>query len=192
MCERNALIYVTLGVDKSSGPRKGTVYATWTDLVGAEPGCRASASSGNSSVFFSSSSDGTRWSTAAQVKTTTQKADRFNQWMDVSEDGTIHVIFYDTRDDPRREKTHLYYLASTDGGATWINETRVTTAQTDETTSAADLGNQYGDYNGLAVFGGFAHPIWTDRRSAGGKEQIFSATIRTTPSAVPSPTPTRR
>jgi hypothetical protein len=191
MCQRNALIYLTLGVDKSSGPRKGTVYATWTDLVGTEPGCQASASSGNSSVFFSSSSDGTRWTAAAPVGTATQKADRFNQWLDVDEDGTVHMIFYDTRDDPQRGKTHLYYLASTDGGATWINETRVTTAPTDETISAADLGNQYGDYNGLAVFGGMAHPIWTDRRSVGGKEQIFSATIRTTRAANPSPTTTR-
>jgi hypothetical protein len=178
MCERNVLVYVTIGVDKSSGPRKGTVYAIWTDLTGTEPGCTASPTSGNTSVFFSSSADGARWATPASVRVNDRKADQFNPWMDVDEDGSVHVVFYDTRDDPARAKTHLYYIASSDGGRTWVNEARVTTAQTDETASGSDSGNQYGDYNGLSVFRAVAHPIWTDRRARGGKEQVFTATIR--------------
>jgi Mrp family chromosome partitioning ATPase len=30
--------------------------------------------------------------------------------------------------------------------------------------SAIDYGNQYGDYEGLASFGGISHPVWTDSR----------------------------
>jgi len=36
----------------------------------------------------------------------------------------------------------------------------------------------YGEYQGLAVAGGRAHPIWTDSRSLGTlKEEIYSATF---------------
>jgi hypothetical protein len=100
--------------------------------------------------------------------------------LDVDPDnGAIHVIFYDTRDDPDRKKTHVYYIRSDDGGNTWKDETRVTTASTDETGIPADLGNQYGDYNGLVAYRTVAHPVWTDRRAGvpGNKEQIFTAKI---------------
>jgi len=49
------------------------------------------------------------------------------------------------------------------------------------------LGNQQGDYEGLASFGGLSHPIWTDSRdqllpSQGCRtdltmEEVFSATV---------------
>ena len=63
----------------------------------------------------------------------------------------------------------------------------MTTQESDETAGQADLGNQYGDYNGLAVFKGLAHPVWTDRRAAAGKEQVYTATIG---GAAPNPRPT--
>jgi hypothetical protein len=100
--------------------------------------------------------------------------------MDVDPDnGAIYVIFYDTRDDPGRKKAHVYYVRSGDGGNSWVDESRVTTTFTDETASPADLGNQYGDYNGLVAYRAIAHPVWTDRRSGvpGNKEQIFTARI---------------
>lgn len=55
----------------------------------------------------------------------------------------------------------------------------MTTKPSDETADQADSGNQYGDYGGLAVYRGVAHPTWTDRRTGtpGGKEQIFTSTI---------------
>jgi len=56
----------------------------------------------------------------------------------------------------------------------------VTTAATDETTQGADLGNQYGDYEGIAALGGVVHPVWTDRRAslpAALNEEVFTATI---------------
>ena len=61
----------------------------------------------------------------------------------------------------------------------WVDETRVTTGQTDETASDADLGNQYGEYNGLVAYRGAAHPVWTDRRNGvpGNMEQIFTARV---------------
>jgi hypothetical protein len=183
MCQRQALIYLAVGVDRSGGTRKGNLYASWTDRSGAspDPGCGGTASTTNSDVFAAVSSDGgNTWSTPKLVNGGSATSDQFNQWMDVDpKDGTVHVIFYDTRDDPGRIKSNLYYAASKDGGATWVDETKVTSAQTDETVAGADTGNQYGDYNGLVAYRGAAYPSWTDRRTGvpGGKEQIFSAKL---------------
>jgi len=184
MCQRKALIYVSLAVDRSSGPRSGWVYAAWADRNGAaaDPGCNGVASASNANIYFSRSTDGgNSWSPPAIVHTNPASTDQFNQWMDVDpEQGEIHVIFYDTRDDAGRQEAHVYYVRSNDGGNGWVDETRVTTAATDETTSPADLGNQYGDYNGLVAYRSLAHPVWTDRRTGvpGNKEQIFTAGIR--------------
>lgn len=184
MCRRKALIYLSLGVDRSSGPGRGTVYASWTDRdsAAADPGCAGITSTANTNVYFSSSSDGgNTWSAPKIIHANPASTDQFNQWMDVDpDDGSLHVIFYNTKDDPGRRKTHLYYITSTDRGATWVDETQISTAQTDETVSGADPnGNQYGDYNGLVAYRAVAFPSWTDRRptNPGGKEQIFTAKI---------------
>lgn len=191
MCQRAALIYLSVGVDRSSGPRKGNVYATWTDRNGstADPGCTGIASASNTNVYFSGSSDGgATWATPKVVHSDPPNTDQFNQWMDVDpEGGRVHVIYYDTRDDAGRLKTALYYVASDDGGSTWVDEKKIASAQTDETSAGADLGNQYGDYNGLVAYRKAAHPVWTDRRQGvpGGKEQIFTAGVGVGPGALP-------
>ena len=184
MCERKVLIYLSIGVDRSNGPHRGTVYASWTDRDGTteDPGCSDTTSAANSNIYFSSSTDGgNTWSAPKIIHDNPASTDQFNQWMDVDpDDGSLHVIYYNTKDDTGRHKTHLYYIASTDGGATWVDETRISTAQTDETVSGADpFGNQYGDYNGLVAYRGVAFPSWTDRRTTNpdGKEQIYTARI---------------
>jgi hypothetical protein len=84
------------------------------------------------------------------------------------------VADYDTVSDASRKKTDLWMQTSGDDGVSWTAAAKVTTAQTDETTANADLGNQYGDYNGLSGYAGKFFPSWTDRRS-GGVEEIWTA-----------------
>lgn len=190
MCGRKVLIYVTIGVDRSGGANNGHVYAVWADRNGAaaDPGCGGLTSPSNGNVYFSRSTDGgTTWSPPAVIHSNPSQTDQFNPWMDVDPDnGDIHVVYYDTRDDSDRKKARLYYARSIDGGANWIDETQIATEPTDETASGADMGNQYGDYNGLAVFRRVAHPSWTDRRSGvpGGNEQIFTSRIGVPPPPV--------
>jgi len=194
MCRRKALIYVTLGVDRSNGPGKGNVYATWTDLVGNDS-VDCSDTSSRAAVHFSSSRDGgNSWSTPRIIPADLPSTDRFNQWMAVDpQDGSISVLFYDTRGDSARKKTEVYGLMSIDGGQNWAEETKLSTGQSDETVSPADLGNQYGDYNSLAAYGRNIHGSWTDRRPSihGGKEQIYTAPLQTGSSAAASPPPSK-
>ncbi|MGH9800573.1 MAG: hypothetical protein ACRD82_09435, partial [Blastocatellia bacterium] len=103
--------------------------------------------------------------------------DQFNQWLAVDETtGALGLMYYDTVADAGRKKVHVYYHHSFDDGATWTAPQQVTTAQTDETTTGADSGNQFGDYNGLSGYAGIFFPSWTDRRG-GAREEIWTAKI---------------
>jgi hypothetical protein len=177
---RRALIYV-------SGGAYGTnVYATWVDLSG-ETGCTAAsnepgsnaASTCKTRVWFSRSTNGgTTWSAPVKINNQASKNDQFNQWFVVDETtGRIGVMYYDTVNDPARLKTDVYFQSSADGGVTWSAAVKVTTAMTDETTSTANLGNQYGDYNGLSGYAGKFFPSWTDRRT-NAKEEIWTAPVQ--------------
>ena len=180
---RRILIYVTGGAYRTA--TKNLVYAVWTDLSG-ETGCTSASSEPGSSTtsacktriwFARSTNGGTSWSSPVKINNQTNKNDQFNPWLAVDEtSGAIGVMYYDTVEDTGRKKTHVYYQSSFDDGATWGTAVKVTTAQTDETSSGADSGNQYGDYNGLSGYAGVFFPSWTDRRNA-AKEEIWTAKV---------------
>jgi hypothetical protein len=182
---RRALIYVTAAAYKASN--LDMVYAAWTDLSGEslcttprdEPDIN-SASTCKTRIWFSRSSDGgAHWSAPLRLNHQSSKNDQYNPWMAVDEtSGTLSIVYYDTVADAKRLKTDLWYQFSTDQGATWSAAKKVTTAMTDETAPSADSSNQYGDYNGLAVYNGVAFPVWTDRRN-NTREQIWTARIVT-------------
>jgi fibronectin type III domain protein len=190
---RRILIYVTLGAYRTAS--KNLVYATWTDLSGAtgctssanEPGTNA-ASSCKSRIWFARSTDGgSTWSTPVKINDQASLNDQYNQWLAVDEaTGRVSIIYYDTVADSTRKKTDVWYQSSNDDGATWSAAFKVTTAQTDETVSGADSGNQYGDYNGLAAFNSVIFPSWTDRRNA-AREEIWTAKLSEAACTAPAP-----
>jgi len=86
--------------------------------------------------------------------------------------------FYDTTGDASR--THAWYTCtvSHDGGRTWLSPVRAADAPSDETHGGYQ---QYGDYEGVAAFGGVAHPIWTDTRKEPSRaEEVYTTAIRAT------------
>jgi hypothetical protein len=180
---RRALIYLAGGAYRTA--TKNLVYASWVDLTGAS-GCSAPAnepgsnvgSTCKSRVWVARSTDGgVTWGAPAMINNQSSLNDQFNQWLGVDEaTGRIVVIYYDTVGDPGRKKTDIWYQTSADDGATWSAASKVTTAQTDETTATANAGNQYGDYNSLSIFAGKIFGSWTDRRS-NAKEEIWTAPI---------------
>lgn len=131
------------------------------------------------SVYVAKSTDGgVNWSSTPVPA----GGDQFNQWLAVDpSDGSVNVAYYDTGTHGAIPTT--YTLArSTDGGATY-SASAVANAPTDESccSPSVDLGNQYGDYEGIAAYGGTVRPVWTDRRQAlidlGLREDVLTAAL---------------
>jgi hypothetical protein len=171
---RGALVYPACGADTSTGPNRGTLYCSWLDQTPAS----------GTDIFVARSTDtGATWSAPLRVNDDPAGVanDQFNQWLAVDPaDGSVNLSWNDTRNDPAHLSTDIFYTRSTDGGLSFTKNIQVTTAPTNETCCGADLGNQYGDYEGIAVLNGSIHPIWTDRRTAVASldEEIFTATIK--------------
>ncbi len=160
---RGALVYPACGATSSA------LFCAYMD-----------GSNAATSVYVAKSTDGgSTWTSTAMPGS----GDQFNQWLAVDpSDGSVNVAYYDTGIHGATPAT--YTLArSTDGGATY-SAAAVATAPTDESCCApsVDLGNQYGDYEGLAALDGVVRPVWTDRRDSvialGLREEVFTATIQ--------------
>jgi hypothetical protein len=151
-----------------SGAHTGRLLITYTDKdpVGADT---------NVYVRYSDD-DGNTWSPEIKVNDGVAGAYQFHPQISVNNAGMVAISFYDTRDDqPANHKTHHYISFSSDGGATWSPNLRVTTAQSDE--SGFGDPNDYGDYQGLdASPRGHFHAVWTDSRVPGARaEDMFTA-----------------
>ena len=160
---RGALVYPACG---SFGT---ALYCSYTD-----------GSDAATNVFVAKSVDGGVTWAATEVPS---GGDQFNQWLAVDpSDGSINVAYYDTGS--HGLTATIYTLArSTDGGASYT-ATPIATASTDETCrvdTGVNLGNQYGDYEGIAALGGTVRPVWVDRRQdvidLALREEVFTATV---------------
>jgi hypothetical protein len=188
---RGALVYPSLGVDRSNGPHRGRLYCSWMDLTPTNV----------TDIFISySDNNGMTWSTPAHVPGQLPTAvDRFNHWMSIDPiTGDVNVAFYDTRNDTSgsRYQTDYYLARSTNGGVSFTgSDIRVSTVSSNEHDCnglfpclGINYGNQQGDYEGLVSFGGVSYPIWTDSRrqldAASGcgrpylMEEVFTAKIK--------------
>ncbi len=140
-------------------PARGKLYVTWSDYR-----------NGDLDVFCAASTDrGRTWSAPARVNDDAvhNGADQFFQWLAVDPtDGAINVLFYDRRRDPANRKQIVVLARSTDGGGKFINY-----AWTDIPFEAG--GVFFGDYTGLAAYGGRVYGIWTEKpagQSEGDKD----------------------
>ncbi|HEY0515068.1 MAG TPA: Ig-like domain-containing protein [Thermoanaerobaculia bacterium] len=180
---RQLLVYTAAGAYRTG--TKNNVYVVWNDLSG-DAGCTSgggpgtnAASTCKSRIFFSRSTDGgSTWSAPVKFNNQSGLNDQFMPWLVVDPtNGKIAVTYYDTVGDSTRKSANVYYQSSTDDGVTWSAPFKVTTAATNETTTGADSGNQYGDYTNLDGINGTFFPSWTDRRS-GASEEIWTAAIQ--------------
>ena len=169
---RGALVYPSCGADRSAGAFRGRLYCSWMDRNNA----------GDTDIFLATSADkGATWSAPLTVNDDGGSSYQFNQWLAVDPvTGAVDMSWNDSRNDPTNASTDVYFAQSTNGGASVSTNVKVTSAPTNETVTGADLGNQYGDYEGIDARGGSIHPIWTDRRAAGaadGYEEVYTATV---------------
>jgi len=186
---RRALVYPACDADRSTGVNRGRITCSWMDF---------SAGSTTHTDIYTSVSDnqGTTWSRARSVGDTHGGADRFNHWLATDPvTGAVNVSYYDTRNDTTGGGFQTDIFLQRGDGQTFGLGTRVTTAVSNEhdcnglfPCASINYGNQQGDYEGLAAFGGVAHPIWTDSRRntevagcrdpRGLMEEVFTATVK--------------
>jgi hypothetical protein len=160
---RGALVYPACGAAGTA------LYCSYTN-----------GSNASTSVYVAKSTDGgSTWTS----KAVPAGGDQFNQWLAVDQsNGSINVAYYDTASHGATP-THYTLARSTDGGASYT-ASAIANAATDETCCApsVNLGNQYGDYEGLAAAGGHVRPVWTDRRQdlidLGLREEVLTADLQ--------------
>jgi hypothetical protein len=130
-------------------PKSKRLYVSWSDYR-----------NGDLDVFLAASEDGGKhWSAPVRVNNDPvhNGAEQFFQWMAVDPtDGSIDVVFYDRRQDPQNRKQIVVLARSTDGGRSFNNY-----AWTDEPFEAG--GVFFGDYSGLAAYGGRVYGMWTEK-----------------------------
>jgi hypothetical protein len=130
-------------------PTSKRLYVTWSDYR-----------NGDIDVFLATSDDGgKRWAAPVRVNNDPlhNGAEQFFQWLAVDPmDSSVNVVFYDRRDDPQNGKQVVVLARSTDRGHSFINY-----AWSHEPFEAS--GVFFGDYSGLAAYGGRVYGIWTEK-----------------------------
>ncbi len=179
---------VGLAWDRSGGVHNGRVYAIYTLEHPNE--------SNNTDIYLRFSDDnGTTWSTPRRVNDDNTVNSQFLPKLSLDQTtGNIAVTWYDARNDLGQggpgdtdgiPNTDAQYWGtfSTDGGQTFQSNFQISAG----TSNSHDSGNHidFGDYSGLAFYGGVAWPSWSDNSNSDGlnpdgalsKLDIFTAPI---------------
>ncbi len=161
--QRPAPLVPSAATDLSGGPFRNTVYVTWVDSVGA-PGGNPNNNHATVQVAFSRNNGATWTIRTPHPLVDIFGVDRFHPWIAVGPDGTVHLVFYDTRRDGTRRSVDLFYTFSENGGVNWSNAVRLTGQQSPRINEV----NQLADYIGLDVVLNDLIAVHTDNRREGG------------------------
>lgn len=155
----NAAAWATVDVDRSGGPHHGRVYIAWTRWI-----------SNKATVDVAWSDDrGDHWSEPVRADDETGPDDlHILAWVVVDGSGRVCITYGLRRPDPAGTLQAEYLAVSTDGGATFGPNIRVSEGIT--------LWRVFtGDYDQPAVVGNRLHVIWSDSRF--GDNDIFTQSV---------------
>lgn len=173
MESRRAWIYVSADADLSDGPFSGSLYAAWTDTDGPES---PDPEGNHTRIQVGFSRDGgSTWTVVTPHETSdVNTVDRWNQWLAVGPDGTVHLIYYDSQHSTARSGADVYYTFSNDGGQTYSEPARLTAV----TSPNLHDPNEFGDYNGVDFLERVL-AVYTDNRpeagGAGDSRDVYAA-----------------
>ena len=130
-----------MNVDQNSG----AIYVAWPDMR-----------NGNLDIYMSASTDGgLTWSANKRINDDSGSTTQYMVDLAIDHHGTVHAAW----EDKRSGAWNIYYSNSTDGGATWATNLRVSSADTPGSY------NRPGDY--FAIEAGpndYIYVVWTDGR----------------------------
>ncbi len=160
---REIRLYVSIDADLSSGPYADGVYVAWCDTTAPDTD---DPRLNHARIRVAASHDGgASWSvTTPHATDDALEVDRWQPALAVGRDGTVHVVFHDTRNTPDRTGVDIYYSYSTDGAQSWSAPRRVTST----TSPNIEQVFEFGDYGGLDIVLGELVAIFTDNRSESG------------------------
>ena len=157
--------YPFIAADNSNGPYRGRLYCVYASNT--PPG------NGNKPDVFCRYSDdqGSSWSGAVLINddpnTTNNHQWHPAIWCD-KETGRLYAEWMDTRDVLTSDSCDIYASYSDDGGATWAQNIRLTTARMKIDCSSCGGGGTpryQGDYNAVTSNRYSAMAVWTDFRA---------------------------
>ena len=138
-------------------PNGGALYFVYPDTT------RVQAGEADVDVYFTKSTDqGSTWSTPVVINGDADRfGDQFFPWIEVDDEGRVHVIYFDSRnvtqlDSSNNAHLDVYYSFSEDGGATW-SEHRLTSSTF---TVVNAFPSFLGDYIGMSARGGRVLPVY--------------------------------
>ncbi|MBI1742753.1 hypothetical protein HYR54_06755 [Candidatus Acetothermia bacterium] len=151
--------FPTLGIN----PRNGEVYLAYN----SNP-----AGIDQSDIYFvRSSDDGHSWTEPLRVNDDTTSTDQWLPALAVAPDGTVAIIWYDRRNDPKNLSFDVYMAVSHDGGRTWLPNRRVTSVSSEVPPLSPNFDRfrpcYMGDYVHITASSENFYLAWGDNRDQG-------------------------
>ena len=186
--------------DATGGPFNDRIYLVYTDETVNE--------NNDTEIYVrTSTDDGATWSAFVRVNDDATTRSQFLPYIVLDRTtGTVAVGFHDCRNDdgvPGSGGTNMipnddaeyYGTFSTDGGATWAPNTRLSGGFSNAT--ASGNGIDYGDYVGLDAYAGKLYTLWADNANCDGTNpdgtlhqfDLYANPLMLT-GGTPTPTPT--
>jgi hypothetical protein len=144
-----------LGIDNSSGPRAGNLYAAFYTWTGSFMVLQVATSTDG----------GASWSAPVRVTPCGDPGDEFFPWLSVSSGGLVGVSWLDRRDDPFNVSYEAFAAVSSDGGASFPNLQIASAASSPK--NDGFNGTFMGDYTGSVwnAAGAALYASWMDSRN---------------------------
>jgi BNR repeat-like domain len=133
--------------DHSKGENHGNLYLNWCD--------RKEGNDNSDSWLCVSKDEGTTWSEPVKVNQDKGMSHQFFTWMTVDQStGYLYFVYYDRRDEKKKNRTHVYAACSKDGGRTFT-EIRLT-----KKPFIPNSKKFFGDYLNIAAVNGTIRAIY--------------------------------
>lgn len=169
--------YPAIAVDPSNPQTLYMAYAA--DPIGAD----------EADIFLIASTDGgVTWSAPSRVNDDATTNDQFHPAIALTPGGAIEVAWYDKRNAANDDAWDVYLAQSTDGGATFSANVRITDQSFSTPTDAFGIEPWLGEYLGLEVDASTAYLAFTSGiNDAEGDVFFDTATLPSPPSPTPGP-----